>query len=89
MSSLYAWRGKTRRGDIRACGAHSRISNTDTKLLIYGLVQKGRVLAQDGVGIGQIPLFFRSDRGCHYPCAEGWPWAEDTRDHRVSDERTR
>ena len=50
MSSLYAWRRKTRRGDIRACGAHSRISNTDTKLLIYGLVQKGRVLAQDGVG---------------------------------------
>ena len=50
MSSLYAWRGKTRRGDIRACGAHSRISNTDTKLLIYGLFQKGRVLAQDGVG---------------------------------------
>ena len=48
MSSLYAWRRKTRRGDIRACGAHSRISNTDTKLLIYGLVQKGRVLAQDG-----------------------------------------
>ena len=48
MSSLYAWRGKTRRGDIRACGAHSRISNTDTKLLIYGLFQKGRVLAQDG-----------------------------------------
>ena len=30
-------------------GAHSRTSNTDTKLLIYGLFQKGRVLAQDGV----------------------------------------
>ena len=24
-------------------------ANTDTKLLIYGLLQKGRVLAQDGV----------------------------------------
>ena len=24
------------------------IANTDTKLLIYGLFQKGRVLAQDG-----------------------------------------
>ncbi len=27
------------------------VVNTDTKLLIYGLFQKGRVLAQDGVGI--------------------------------------
>ncbi len=26
------------------------VENTDTKLLIYGLFQKGRVLAQDGVG---------------------------------------
>ena len=26
-------------------------ANTDTKLLIYGLFQKGRVLAQDGVVI--------------------------------------
>ena len=25
------------------------IANTDTKLLIYGLFQKGRVLAQDGI----------------------------------------
>ena len=25
------------------------IANADTKLLIYGLFQKGRVLAQDGV----------------------------------------
>ena len=24
------------------------VANTDTKLLIYGLFQKGRVLAQDG-----------------------------------------
>ena len=27
-------------------------ANTDTKLLIYGLFQKGRVLAQDGVLTG-------------------------------------
>ena len=26
------------------------VANTDTKLLIYGLFQKGRVLAQDGPG---------------------------------------
>ena len=25
------------------------VTNTDTKLLIYGLFQKGRVLAQDGI----------------------------------------
>ena len=25
------------------------VANTDTKLLIYGLFRKGRVLAQDGV----------------------------------------
>ena len=25
------------------------VANTDTKLLIYGLFQKGRVLAQDGI----------------------------------------
>ena len=25
------------------------VANTDTKFLIYGLFQKGRVLAQDGV----------------------------------------
>ena len=26
------------------------VANTDTKLLIYGLFQKGRVLAQDALG---------------------------------------
>ena len=31
------------------------VANTDTKLLIYGLFQKGRVLAQDGVLNGQSP----------------------------------
>ena len=35
------------------------VANTDTKLLIYGLFQKGRVLAQDG----QDFLMVRSDRG--------------------------
>ena len=30
------------------------VANTDTKLLIYGLFQKGRVLAQDGVGIHAV-----------------------------------
>ena len=33
------------------------VANTDTKLLIYGLFQKGRVLAQDGV-----PFFFHEPR---------------------------
>ena len=28
------------------------VANTDTKLLIYGLFQKGRILAQDGVAFG-------------------------------------
>ena len=35
------------------------VANTDTKLLIYGLFQKGRVLVQDG----QDFLMVRSDRG--------------------------
>ena len=30
------------------------VANTDTKLLIYGLFQKGRVLAQDGVADGAV-----------------------------------
>ena len=30
------------------------VANTDTKLLIYGLFQKGRVLAQDGVLQDQV-----------------------------------
>ena len=30
------------------------VANTDTKLLIYGLFQKGRVLAQDGVTLGFV-----------------------------------
>ena len=34
--------------DCKAYGL-GPVANTDTKLLIYGLFQKGRVLAQDGV----------------------------------------
>ena len=29
------------------------VANTDTKLLIYGLFQKGRVLAQDAIAISK------------------------------------
>ncbi len=36
------------------------VANTDTKLLIYGLFQKGRVLAQDGVG--EIPTDLHHER---------------------------
>ena len=32
------------------------VANTDTKLLIYGLFQKGRVLAQDGQRLGYFML---------------------------------
>ena len=30
------------------------VANTDTKLLIYGLFQQGRVFAQDGVADGVV-----------------------------------
>ena len=33
------------------------VANTDTKLLIYGLFQKGRVLAQDGEAYSYTALF--------------------------------
>ena len=32
------------------------VANTDTNLLIYGLFQKGRVLAQDGTERRRTPL---------------------------------
>ena len=32
------------------------VANTDTKLLIYGLFQKGRVLAQDGIVFAGVRL---------------------------------
>ena len=34
------------------------VANTDSKLLIYGLFQKGRVLAQDGILDADIRGFF-------------------------------
>ena len=34
--------------DCKAYGL-GPVANTDTKLLIYGLFQKGRILAQDGL----------------------------------------
>ena len=50
------------------------VANTDTKFLIYGLFQKGRVLAQDGVGgdVGDSSSPYaqgkhRPARGCHAP----------------------
>ena len=47
--------------------ALSPVANTDTKLLIYGLFQKGRVLAQDAVhvaraGIARYIDFFNDER---------------------------
>ena len=43
------------------CKAHGpwpvhTVANTDTKLLIYGLFQKGRVLAQDAVSETDSPV---------------------------------
>ena len=35
-------------------------ANTDTKLLIYGLFQKGRVLAQDGGAIEEFQSAIRA-----------------------------
>ena len=39
--------------------AFGPVANTDTKLLIYGLFQKGRVVAQDGSG-GSTPRASRT-----------------------------
>ena len=42
------------------------VANTDTKLLIYGLFQKGRVLAQDGVAFnGRVIDLNAKFAGCH------------------------
>ena len=35
------------------------VANTDTKLLIYGLFQKGRVLAQDGSALNEYGTWER------------------------------
>ena len=40
--------------DCKAYGL-GPVANTDSKLLIYGLFQKGRVLAQDGRGVVRRP----------------------------------
>ena len=37
------------------------VANTDTKLLIYGLFQKGRVLAQDGSSSGASTMFLKEN----------------------------
>ena len=47
------------------------VANTDTKLLIYGLFQKGRVLAQDGVA-GGVPDTPVEDICTAYPNANWW-----------------
>ena len=45
------------------------VANTDTKLLIYGLFQKGRVLAQDAVAAGSVVALKRGNaRGAKGPC---------------------
>ena len=58
VSAVYVFFWTLRKGKFRRylCSAKSRSSGTrssflriTTKLLIYGLFQKGRVLAQDGV----------------------------------------
>ena len=46
------------------------VANTDTKLLIYGLFQKGRVLAQDGV-LRRAPISARE-----VPHRIEVPWSE-------------
>ena len=53
------------------------VANTDTKLLIYGLFQKGRVLAQDGTG-SVAPTLSRPLSWCHLQrlprfIHSGWP----------------
>ena len=59
MIDLTPWEGRavslifTARPVLDASGVvhrqFLRITSTDTKLIIYGLFQKGRVLAQDGI----------------------------------------
>ena len=43
------------------------VANTDTKLLIYGLFQKGRVLAQDVVALSVIMMDELSDGTAQKP----------------------
>ena len=48
-------------------------ANTDTKLLIYGLFQKGRVLAQDGVDISPGSVSILLDRNAFAACLSMGP----------------
>ena len=66
------------------------VANTDTKLLIYGLFQKGRVLAQDGVARGAtiVDVVVRAESvearvriGREMPVTEVLPFSH----HRVID----
>ena len=54
------------------------VANTDTKLLIYGLFQKGRVLAQDGMLDADIRGFFD---------AIDHEWLMKFVEHRIADQR--
>ena len=54
------------------------VANTDTKLLIYGLFQKGRVLAQDGMLDADIRGFFD---------AIDHEWLMQFVEHRIADQR--
>ena len=51
------------------------VANTDTKLLIYGLFRKGRVLAQDGMLAAAEPI--RTIR-CGTPEAKSVPFLGNT-----------
>ena len=60
------------------------VANTDTKLLIYGLFQKGRVLAQDGTRREQRPNWSRqadhlTARVCRVVGFTPWPFVERSR----------
>ena len=44
------------------------VANTDTKLLIYGLFQKGRVLAQDGEHLDRDAFQFTIEIECKSVC---------------------
>ena len=48
------------------------VANTDTKLLIYGLFQKGRVLAQDGVAGAALSLPLWTSYPPFRKCPRNW-----------------
>ena len=49
LSHQYFNGGSTRNSTQNSRSALGTVTNTNSKLLIYGLFQEGRVLAQDGV----------------------------------------